>query len=497
MIDLPHADILQAVCRATPESTPLYLVGGSVRDVILQRPVHDLDIVALTHFPGQAISIARACANALQGAFVQLDAERDIGRAFVTRPTGERLVLDFAAARKGGLQEDLLDRDFTINAIAVDIRHPETPLDPTGGITDCYRKIIRACSPASLSSDSVRVWRAVRLSLALGFRIDPATTQLMRQAAPLLTQISPERRRDELFKLLSERHPAAGLRVLEMIGGLAPVLPEVSALRGVGQSPPHVDDVFEHTLNTLAHLCDLLPLLSGSYDPEAGSSFYMGYAVLKLGRYRENLAQHLAQSLNPDRSLISLLRLAALYHDAGKPAVRSVEPGGRVRFIEHEAFSRDLAGQSGTRLHLSNNEIDRLKRVVSCHMQPHHMAHAGEALSRRAVYRFFRRAQEAGVDAAYLSLADTLATYGPGMPEDTWLRQVDTVRTLLEAWWETPHEAVSPPALLSGNDLMQRFDLPAGREIGRLLEQVREAQAMGEVTDLDGALDFVRRILDR
>jgi poly(A) polymerase len=113
----------------------------------------------------------------------------------------------------------------------------------------------------------------------------------------------------------------------------------------------------------------------------------------------------------------------------------------------------------------------------------------------RATYRFFRDTGAAGVDICLLSLADVLATYGPTLPQDVWERHLTIVRTLLEAWWDYPHERVTPPALLKGHDLIKELGLKPGVQIGELLEYIREAQIVGMVTDRQSALDLARQWL--
>jgi poly(A) polymerase len=133
---------------------------------------------------------------------------------------------------------------------------------------------------------------------------------------------------------------------------------------------------------------------------------------------------------------------------------------------------------------------------VRQHMRPHFMAKESGQISRRAIYRFFQATGQAGVDICLLSLADRLATSGPGLSQDVWTRQLDVVRALLEAYWEQPEQSVSPPPLISGHDLINLFDLVPGVQIGNLLQHVREAQATGEIQDRQQALDFIRRTLD-
>jgi poly(A) polymerase len=147
--------------------------------------------------------------------------------------------------------------------------------------------------------------------------------------------------------------------------------------------------------------------------------------------------------------------------------------------------------------HLSNREIDRICQIVRHHMRPLQLSTSGERPSRRAIYRFFRDTEAAGVDICLLSLADTLATYGPNLPQEVWIRQIEVIRILFESWWEQQNERIHPPALLNGNDLQEMFDLKPGPILGELLEAVQEAQAMGKISLRDEAVRFVQDLLDQ
>jgi hypothetical protein len=145
---------------------------------------------------------------------------------------------------------------------------------------------------------------------------------------------------------------------------------------------------------------------------------------------------------------------------------------------------------------LSNDEINRLSTMVSHHMRPLLLAQAGESPSRRVIYRYFRATGSAGVDIGLLSLADRLATYGPALPREIWAQHLAVVRALYEAWWEYPEQAVAPPPLVNGRDLMQVFELNPGLQIGQLLEAIREAQAAGQVCTREQALKLAREKLE-
>lgn len=467
---------------------PLYLVGGAVRDLLTGRPLHDLDFA----MPSDPRPLAHRLADALQGDIFMLDDARHTARVIHHTPSGSAIFLDFAIFRGSSLEEDLRGRDFTLNALALELS-TNRPVDPLGGINDLRQKILRACSPTAFTDDPLRVLRGVRFALSLGCRMDAATWTAMKQAAPLLGRVSPERCRDELFYMLEAPHAASAIRLLDQAGALPELLPEVAALRDEAQGPPHVYDVFEHTLAALKELEQIYSVLVEPYSEEkANRSLISGLAVLKLGQYRKNLAEHFSVALNPHRSRRGLLFLAALLHDCAKPESRTVEPSGRVRFLGHDSTGAPVTVARAQAMMLSQAEVQHLEKLVAGHMRIHHLANIVSAPSRRAIYRYFQATGSAGIDLCLLSLADTLATYGAEIPPARWQAELDVCRMLLQAWWEKGEEIVNPPRLISGDDLMAQLGLPSGPQIGILLEAIREAQATGEITTRQQALDFAR-----
>ena len=476
----PVQQILERIITALPPATPAYLVGGAVRDLLCSRPTHDLDLA----LPNNAIRTGRQLAKSLDTAFYPLDLERDTGRLILNDDFLGRLVIDVTAFRAADLESDLRDRDFTLNAIAIDLRHPEQLIDPLGGARDLQNRILRTCAPQALENDPVRILRAVRLSVEFGLRITPETTHLIRQALPGLAGISPERLRDELFRILDGPAPASAIRILDILGAVPYVFPELAVLKGVAQSPPHIFDLWDHTLATLQELGNLLDVLKQDYAPETAANWALGLVSLRLGRFRGQLREHLGIQLNPERSRSSLLGLAALLHDIGKPQAMLADPDGSIHFYNHDRIGEKICRKRSRALRLSNPEIELLANIVRFHLRPIHLARSEQLPSRRAIYRFFRAAGASGVEVCLLSLADTLATYGPTLPQATWIHQVDVIRQLLEAWWEQSAEIIAPPVLLNGRDLIGQFDLKPGPQVGQLLEMIREAQAAGELHEL-------------
>lgn len=470
------------------ESEPVFLVGGAVRDLFLSRgQPHDLDVVMLC----DVRPLARRLASALEGDFYMLDDERNTARVLYRNEQQGVGVIDFARARGGSLEEDLLERDFTVNALALGLKDLDAPqiIDPCGGVKDLHAKVLRPCREDAFEADPIRVLRGVRLALNLGFRLAPEAWQAMKDAAPRLAIPSAERRRDEIFRIFDGQHVSSALRLLDQAGALDVVFPELTQLKGVRQTAPHHEDVWNHTLSTLDELEKVLAALAGRYNESLVSNLRMGLAVLHLGAYREELTRHFGEEITQGRRARELLFLSALYHDTGKPAVVQ-QVGERMRFFEHEIASAELAALRGKELALSQHELARVRSVVRAHMRVHHLAQSGGRPSPRAVYRFFRDTGSAGVDVCLLSLADTLATHRPDVPPAVWKAELEVCQTLLEAWWQKKDEVISPPRLINGQDVLAA-GVPAGPVVGSILEAATEAQVEGRLQTREEALQFI------
>jgi putative nucleotidyltransferase with HDIG domain len=489
--------ILDRIISLIPGDEPVYLVGGAIRNALLNRPGYDLDLV----IPGNAIKLARQIANALGAAYFPLDTQRNMARLVLRSdkaldvPGSSLRQIDFSTFQGSDLISDLQGRDFTMNAMAVEVHALQTLIDPLGGAVDLASKRLRACSQQSIFDDPIRILRAVRFSVEFDLSIQPETLQFIRQAAEFLPEESAERLRDELFRILLQSHPSSSIRILDYLGALEYVLPEISILKNIKQSPPHIMDVWDHTLDILVRLENLLEVLAPEYNHDKAGDLTMGLIALRLGRYRQQLVEHLSNALNPDRPHRGLLFLASLYHDVGKLKTQAVDEKGKIRFIEHESIGSKLTEKRGKALKLSNQEIERLVTIVNHHMRPSLLSHTQELPSRKAVYRFFRDTGAAGVDICLLSMADMLATYGPTLPQERWVRHLEVVQTLLEAWWEDKEERIFPAAMIDGNELMDTLEISPGPLVGYLLESIREAQINNEIHDQDEAIRMARKLI--
>jgi len=471
------------------EGPGIYLVGGCVRDRLLGRPLYDLDLVVAEN----GLTLARRIADRFGGAYYPLDQERGTGRAVLHEEGGTPLVVDVAQFRGVDLAADLADRDFAINALAADVRAPDQIIDIHSGVQDLAARCIRPVSPSSIRNDPLRALRAVRLAAQLGFRLAPETVQQIRQDGVGLVDVSNERVRDEVARLLSQPRAAAFLRLIDEMGLLTAILPELEPLRGLAQPPPHHLDALAHSLETVAALEQLLDRLTkgrgaGEVRKErGGNAAQPGAAVAALLPFVGRLQAHLARREGGERSRLVTLKLAALLHDVGKPARYSQDPEGRIRFLGHDAAGVAIAGQVLRRLRLNNAEVQLGETIVRHHMRPLLLAGKGDA-STRAIYRFFRDTRAGGVEVLLHALADHEATCSAQAGVECGLALAGLVGRMLADYWERSQECISPPILIDGHDLLRQFGLQPGPQIGDLLEAVREAQASGEVQTRDEAL---------
>ena len=251
----------------------------------------------------------------------------------------------------------------------------------------------------------------------------------------------------------------------------------------MAQPKEHHWDVFDHCVESAGQVEMLLQERSRSeaYPHSLAPRF-------------ESMDAYFAQGAGDGYSRLELLKLTGLLHDISKPATRTVEPSGRIRFLGHHEEGATVAGQVLTRLRFSGTSVGLVSRMVLHHLRPSQMAERGMLPTPRAIYRYYRAAGDAAVDTLYLSLADYLAARGPDLGSRDWEDHCEVIGHILR---EGPAPAADEraPRLIDGHAIMSSFSLPPGPEVGRLIELVSEAQASGEISTEEEALRLVETSL--
>ena len=441
--------------------TPLYLVGGAVRDAYLRRAVTDIDIAV----DGDAIALARRITDWLDGDIYVMDRERGVARVFVTRQR-ERICVDFARIRGRTLEEDLRDRDFTMNAMAVDLLGDLSVLiDPLGGVSDLRDKVLRYCSPQSLTDDPVRMLRAVRLSAQFNLKMRPEITAEVRVLSAELGRVSGERVRDELFKLLSSERAARALRVLLHMNLLQSLIKRQSDQDNEDLEARFRSESWNSSLAVVERMSALLKAVSARRTDNTAAAFDLGMLVIQLDRFRAQLQRHITQQYGKSRSHAELLILAALMLDRAQEDVESLLQTLKLTGAEARKMSRAIANYTKIRSPQTWTALDQ--------------------------HRFWYELRESGIDVILLASTHYLATEGSELKQHDWLAHVDAVTTLLDAYFNRYDEIVDPALLLDGNEIRRLCQLAPGPLVGELLTALREAQVAGAVQTADEAADFV------
>lgn len=461
---------------------PVYAVGGTVRDILLERESRDIDLLVF----GDVFKAAAQLSLSVEGSWFVLDELQRHVRVLSHSLPG--LTIDLAESKTQTLGENLKERDFTINAIALEVSDYQQYLstnniewvkkrlvDPCQGQPDIDAKLVRLNNPRVFASDPVRLLRAPRLAGKLGFALESRTRKAIVDNSYRLSRTTPERIRDEFFHIFNLDGCAGIIEELRDLGLLAVVLPELTATWGVGQNVHHALDVWGHSITALRRL-ETRPWMELNLDTEV----------------RGHLQAHLDRAMVEGRSLWQLLKMAALLHDIGKPLVREARPEGKVTFYRHEQVGGKMVTAIADRMKLSRREERFLNAVVTNHLRPLHLFLA-ENHTEKAEYRFFKQLNDDAVSILLLSLADRSA----GKSEEETAEIKDFFRfakRLIDKYYREYKTSIGS-RLIGGKDLIEVFGLSPGPQFSKILDWVEEAQLEKRVTTREEAIDLVKHIL--
>jgi putative nucleotidyltransferase with HDIG domain len=459
----------RAIAREALRGHDAWIVGGAVRDELLERTTGDLDVVVA----GDAGAAAHAIARAARGPVFELS---DAFGSWRVMAPDRSWQVDLSPMRGGSLRSDLALRDFTVNAIAERLEGGER-VDPHGGADDLAGGRLRAVGPRAFADDPLRVVRLVRLTAELGLSPDHHTLALARAGAPACAGVAQERVFAELKRILARDDAVASLALMDDIGLTAAILPELDALHGVEQNRYHHADVHAHTIEVLEQAMGLQADPSAVFGESAG-------AIAAL------LAEPLADEV--DRGFA--LRLGALLHDAAKPRTLGHRADGTPTFIGHDREGAELATTILTRLRASEKLKAHVAALTRHHLRLGFLVHE-MPLSRRALHGYLKASAPVEVDVTLLSVADRLATRGR-KAQEAIARHLDLAREVMPAALQW-REHVRRAPLVRGDVLAAALEIDSGPELGRLLAEIDEARFAGELTTPDEAVAFAARLLER
>lgn len=444
------------------EAEKVYIVGGTIRDRILNVDISDYDFAVL----GDAASVSKLVCDKLKGSYVPYAEDRGTYRVVY-----ENIVLDFTQIRGENIDEDLLHRDFTINAMAIrlnDFFDVDLIIDPLGGLKDLREKKIKCVEKSSFDDDPLRMLRAVRFAAKYNFSIDEDSKNLIREKADLIENVSSERIMSEIYSILKSKESFKYVQMMDELGLIDAIFPEIAEMKEIGKCYYQVLDSWHHSIKTIEEYETIVNELRFPSDIE-------------------NLVKkYLDKDLSSGNKLKDVLKLAAMFHEIGKKDAIYIDSDNRLQFYNHDVKGEKIVADIAKRLKLAKKEASLIKKMVLYHGNPFSLYIDG--IGNKALFKFFSDLEENALGCLLLSLADvTSAMKGQGrLNEASCYRNFIT--KLLRRYMD--FERTKTP-LLTPLDIIVNFDLKDYKLLNQILYELRKNQFYGEIESREDAVKFV------
>lgn len=414
----------------------IYLVGGTVRDFYMGLESTDRDIIVMDE---DARDFALKLSELFQATFVPLDEENKIYRIVlpdkinyidVTNPVGD------------SIEKDLMRRDLTINAIAVNIRTGEL-IDISGGVTDIMNKCINYVNELNFVDDPLRLLRVYRFQALYGFQLAPETINAVCKYSDLIHKPAVERINYELLKLFGGEYAHVALENMNKTWILEEIFPFVKELKQVPPNSHHHLDLFHHSIETVKQV------------------------QILYNEAPDEVKEHLRRIDFGGFSRLAHLKLAAFMHDIGKFSTWTIEEG-KHRFIKHDDVGSKMSVKILKDLHFSNKQIDYISSMIKYHIYPSHVMTSPQ-ITEKIMMRYVRKMDTNSIDAIILAQADRLSARGPEITDQIVERNITSLNMLLRFYLEARETLKPLPKLLSGNDVMQILNIKPSKRLGEIM----------------------------
>jgi poly(A) polymerase len=441
-----------------------YIIGGSIRDLLLDRIPTDYDI-AVT---GNPKKFAENMAKNISGRLFEMGKPGQM----IIRVVSKDNIFDITSLNGSFIEDDLKKRDFTINAMAYDLSSGEI-IDCLGGLRDLADKKVRMVSTDVFKKDPIRLIRAYRIAACLNFEIESRTASRISDYAKLIHHSAGERIREEIFKMLGTSKSYRYLSQMADAGLLTAIFPDLDRLKGCIQNSRHLYDVFEHTMKAYLHLETLLN------DP---------------GKILPDTCIQIRRYLDEEKTV--LLKYAILLHDMGKSRAKTIDNGGEVHFYGHSRKSADLAQKVNQKLRLSNREKRFVDFIIRNHLNPLFLFTAlqKKTLTHKGVTRFFKKCGDNTPALLLHAIADIMAK--GDKPNQTHKAFIGFVKEMIHHFFHSFKPRITEPPLITGRDLIHEFGLIPSPLFKRILNLVQEEKLTNKIKSRSEALAWVREYLD-
>ncbi|WP_432406313.1 CCA tRNA nucleotidyltransferase [Wukongibacter sp. M2B1] len=453
----------------------IYLVGGSVRDYFIKKDISDFDIVV----EGDAANISESFASLRRIMVIPLDKNNKIFRV-VLNIDGKKTTFNFCSMKGKDIHQDLSKRDFTMNALAVKIEDGkidfEHVIDPYNGVQDIKNSIIREVSGKVFEDNPIRILRAVRFMSQLNFDISNEICDLIKNNSKRIKEIPGEKLSNEIFKILEFKRAYYYFNFMDKhLDILGEIFPEIQPMKEVGRCKYHVVDAWTHSLHTMRVVEKII--------------YSDGYFKKHLKNAYE---KHTSQIIANGHTKMQLMKLAALFHDIGKPKARWVDEAGRVRFRGHEIVGAEIMADISDRLYLSKKEKKYLCKIVKEHMWPLILYKTND-VSGRALYGLFKNFGESTLEIILIGLADIISTRQLLKPHEEMGMYKIHAEYLANNYLTRFKELQNISHIINGDDILKEFNIKDEYIIGDIINSVKKAVFFGEIPlEKDRIIEYIK-----
>lgn len=443
-------------------NTKVLLVGGIIRDFCLGKENHDKDIIVLNK---DAKIFAQKLAKELDATYIPLDEENHIYRLVLRDKIN---FIDITNPIENNLQKDLERRDLRMNAIAYDLQD-EKFIDLFNGFDDLKNEKINIISEQNLIDDPLRLLRIFRFQAVTGFDIDEKLIEIVKKHKNLINNPAKERINYELMKLFSGDYTIKALENLDKSELLYEILPIFSDVKKVPPNSHHHLPLIGHSIETVRQI----------------QNFY------KISN--KEVKNHLDKVDFGGFSRLAHLKLAGFMHDIGKFSCWTIEKDtGRHRFIKHELVGAELCKPILRNLKFSKKQIEYIESMIRYHIYPSNII-VTEGLSDKTKMRYIRRMGDNVIDNIIVAMSDRLSARGEAITDEIVKNNITGLQSLLKYYLEIKDTLNPLPKLLSGEEVMKIKNIKPSKELGKIIDALKEAQFNGDITTKEQAVEFVEK----
>lgn len=472
--------IFSALRENLEPDNKVYMVGGMVRDILMNRCVHDIDL----SYCGNVRNYAKKVADYLDASFFMLNQKFQTARIIYKSQSGEKRWIDIVATREDNILVDLAYRDFTVNAIAIDLRDRTKIIDPMNGALDLKGKILQICRSDSLENDPVRILRAVRLAAQFNWKISTQTLEAIKNSAAMLMNVSAERKRDELFRIFDLSNSYTALRLLNHFELLEYCIPESNLKNDLA-----LNLRIDQTINTIKELSNFYELIVGQYTLEGAMNIRHAELVSSLGRFRDSLEGYFKNPIHEDRSLKSLINFSILFFNSSQIS--------ELPQIEHYHQAKasaelDILAEKAARvLVLSSAEKKWMHAFFTGILIIEKIIQHDTTLNPEISFSFFNRSKFSGIAACLVSLANVLTSNALNLDATIWYKKLQLCRYLIDSYFCHYDEWIDPPIYLNGHDIMRILKIKDGKKVGWWINQLKIETIHGNIKNFQDAVNYL------